>query len=57
MSGCVAYDATKTGVTDIYGGGKTILTNLLTGAGNLIGGEKSVKVSIEFGSDEGKEAE
>ena len=57
FSGCVStgYNAVKTGVTDTYGGGKTILTDLFTGAGNLIGGEKSVKVSIEFGSDDAEE--
>ena len=52
MTGCVAYDGTKTGVTDSYGGAKTIITDIADGFGKIFLGKKSVKVSVEIGETE-----
>ena len=49
FSGCVAYDATKIGVTDFYNGGKTVLVDGASGLGKIFLGKKSVKVSVEVG--------
>jgi len=48
VSGCTGYEFVKTGVTDSYTGGKTLISETLTGFGNLVKGEKGIAVKVEL---------